>query len=57
MRLWSASDLADRCGITGPSVTNALKGRPVKPATLRKIIAATDANDVIRGPTNFCNSA
>ncbi len=49
LRAWSASRLADRCGISRPSVTNALKGRPLKPATLRKIIRAIDSTDALRG--------
>jgi DNA-binding Xre family transcriptional regulator len=49
LRTWSASDLAEIAGVSGPSVTNALKARPIKPATLRKIIIALNASKAIEG--------
>jgi DNA-binding Xre family transcriptional regulator len=47
LRAWSASDLAEIAGVSRPSVTNALKARPIKPVTLRKIIAALSASKAI----------
>lgn len=49
LRTWSASDLAEIAGVSRPSVTNALKARPIKPATLRKIVIALNASKVIDG--------
>ena len=49
LRTWSASDLAEIAGVSRPSVTNALKARPIKPATLRKIIIALNASAAIDG--------
>jgi transcriptional regulator with XRE-family HTH domain len=49
LRTWSASDLAEIAGVRRPSVTNALKARPSKPATLRKIIIALNASPAIDG--------
>jgi transcriptional regulator with XRE-family HTH domain len=49
LRTWSASDLAEIAGVSRPSVTNALQARPIKPATLRKIIIALNASTAIDG--------
>jgi DNA-binding LacI/PurR family transcriptional regulator len=49
LRTWSASDLAQKSGLSRPSVTNALKGRPVKPATLKRILAALTETEPLEG--------
>jgi transcriptional regulator with XRE-family HTH domain len=49
LRTWSASDLAEIAGVSRPSVTNALKARAIRPATLRKIIIALNASKAIDG--------
>ena len=47
--MWSASDLAKQSGVSRPAITNALKARPVKPATLERIVRALNATQTIEG--------
>jgi len=49
LRTWSATDLAVISDVSRPSITNVLAGRPVKPTTLRKIIAALESTHVVPG--------
>jgi transcriptional regulator with XRE-family HTH domain len=48
-RAWTNAELAAAAGVSGPTVTAALAGRPVSPRTLRLIAAALAGAPAIRG--------
>ncbi len=48
-RGWANCDLARAAGISAPTVTAALRGRPVAPQTVRKIATALARATVVEG--------
>jgi lambda repressor-like predicted transcriptional regulator len=48
-RGWSAGDLARTAGLSANTMTEALRGRPVAPGTLRKIVAAITSTPPLQG--------
>jgi DNA-binding Xre family transcriptional regulator len=48
-RGWNGRDLARAAGISGPTVTMALAGRPIAPATLKRIALALLAAPPVEG--------
>ncbi len=48
-RGWSRGDLARAAGISAPTVTMALAGRPISPATLKRIAMALLAAEPVEG--------
>jgi DNA-binding Xre family transcriptional regulator len=48
-RGWAHTDLARAAGISPPTVSAAVAGRPVAPSTLRKIADALASTPVVEG--------
>ena len=48
-RGWAHNDLARAAGISPPTVSAAMAGRPVAPSTLRKIAGALVSAPVVEG--------
>ncbi len=53
LRGWGNSDLARVAGISAPTVTAALAGKPIAPGTFRKIAIALTKESAVAGRTRY----